>query len=76
MRNAPIAFRWFGRSLSFADLNARFANFDQWIFAREKYTEGDKIWPFVINPHTMSMRVGFVVVRNGRPVAGIVTRVS
>lgn len=72
MRNAPISFRWFGRSISPSDLDLRFPDFDQWVKARKEFKEGDKIWPFVINPNTMAMRVGFVIVRNCEPITGIV----
>lgn len=76
VRNAFMMFRRLGRSLSFADLDSRYSHFDQWIEAREKYQGGDKIWPFVINPNTMEMRAGFVIVRGRLPVTGIVTTVS
>ena len=76
MQNAPFAFRWFGRSLSFSSLDAQYNHFDQWLAARKLYREGDKIWPFVINTNSMAMRVGFVIVRGARPITGIVTLIS
>ena len=76
VRRAPVAFRWFGRSLTVADLDAGLGDFGQWRKARRRYRDGDRVWPFVINPGAMAMRAGFVIVRGRRPVTGVVTLCS
>jgi hypothetical protein len=73
MRHAPVSFRWFGRSLSPDDLDAELDDSGRWETAKQAYQPGDKIWPFVINPDTMAMRLGYVIVRNRQPVTGVVT---
>jgi len=76
MRHAPIRYRWFRRSLSFDEIDNELNGFDQWRVAREKYRPGDMIWPFVLNFDTMAMRCGYVLVRKGIAVGGVVTIVS
>ena len=73
---APLAYRWFGRSIAIAELDAQYPDFDQWLALRPNVQSTDRIWPFTVNPNSMSMRQGFVVVRDGSPIGGIVTIVS
>lgn len=76
MRSAPIAFRWFGHSVSLEELDLEFNHFDPWTEVKDQYQIGDKIWPFAFNVHTLAMRAGFVLVRNRRHVTGLVTVLS
>jgi len=76
MRHAPITFRWFGRSLTPNDLESELDGNEQWAIVKQQYESGDRIWPFVINPDTLAMRLGYVIVRNRKPVTGVVTVVS
>ena len=76
MRHVPISFRWFGRTLTVAEIDAELGEMPDWLNARREYQAGDKIWPFTINPGTLAMRCGYVIVRRGRFVAGVVTLVS
>jgi hypothetical protein len=76
MRHAPIRYRWFRRSLSFEEIDKELDGFGQWLTTREKYRPGDKIWPFVLNFDTLAMRCGYVLVRRGTVVGGVVTLVS
>ena len=73
---APLAYRWFGRSIAVAELDAQYPDFDQWLELRANVQSTDRIWPFTINPNSMAMRRRFVVVRDGSPIGGIVTIVS
>ncbi|WP_265592621.1 hypothetical protein [Verrucomicrobium sp. BvORR034] len=36
----------------------------------------DRLWPFVFNRSTLSMRRGYVVVRDGHPIDAIITEMS
>lgn len=76
MRHSPVSFRWFGRSLNPDDLAEELSGREQWRIAMEQYQAGDKIWPFIINPNTLAMRLGYIIVRDGKPVTGVVTLVS
>lgn len=76
VRHAPPSYRWFGRSLRIDDVEQELRHCPAWQQMKERIQPGDKIWPFVINPWTMAMRVGYVVVRHGKPVAGVVTALS
>jgi hypothetical protein len=76
MRHAPISYRWLGSSVSLDEIDAELRTSSEWSAVRKRYQHGDRIWPFIINPDTMAMRLGYVIVRNGKPVAGIITIVS
>lgn len=73
---APVAYRWFGRTVDVADLDAEYGDFDDWLALRSRLQSGDRLWPFTINPYSMSMRKGFVAIRDGKPFGGFVTIVS
>jgi hypothetical protein len=70
-------FRWFRQSVSAEELDAKFQNGrlkDEWEALRTKMKQGDRIWPFEIHVRRyLGMRRGFIVVRRGKPVGGIVT---
>ena len=72
----PFAYRWLGRSVSPDALDAEFGDFQQWLDLRPQLETSDRICPFTINPHTSAMRQGFVVIRGGKPLGGIITIVS
>ena len=82
MRHAPLSYRWFGRSLTVVEIDEDRAidglprDWPAWRTVKEQLQPGDKIWPFVVNPWTMAMRAGYVVVRRGKPITGVVTVVS
>ena len=76
MKHAPVAFRWFGRSLRLEDVNAELYAHSDWQAVKPTIQSGDRIWPFIINSDTLAMRRGYVIVRDGRPVGGVVTVVS
>lgn len=71
-QHAPMSFRWFGRTLALKDVDDELGHFEQWIKARRLHRPGDKIWPYRINPATLAMRIGYVIVRKGQPVTGVV----
>lgn len=76
MRHAPISFRWFGRSINFDDISAVYSRWDEWQMAAKQWQPGDRIWPFKFNEFTMAFRAGYVIVRNGEPVTGVVVLLS
>jgi hypothetical protein len=76
MRHAPFAYRWCGKSIAVADLDAQLGHHAEWIVLRKQIEAGDRIWPFAINPDTSAMRTGYVVVRKGKAIGGVVTIVS
>lgn len=49
----------------------------QWEQLKEQMQPGDQIWPFEhhVRPY-LGMRRGYLVLRRGRPIGGIVTEVS
>jgi hypothetical protein len=75
-RHAPFTYRWFRRTLSIQELDEKHAGWNAWDECRRKLQPGDLIWPFCFNRNTSAMRSGFVVIRAGRPVTGVVTIVS
>ncbi len=76
MRHVPLSCRWFGRSVAVSELDAQFGDWLEWRSARKLVREGDRIWPFLINPWTMAMRKGYVIVRDGKPIGGVLTELS
>jgi hypothetical protein len=76
MRHAPLSYRWFGRSLTIMELDLQMRDAPQWLAAKKSIQAGDRIWPFVFNSNTLAMRKGYVIVRKGKPITGIVTVVS
>ncbi|ADB15113.1 hypothetical protein Psta_0423 [Pirellula staleyi DSM 6068] len=76
LRHAPPSFRWFGRSLGTEDVDQELPDSPEWHRIRDTIQPGDMIWPFLINPWTLAMRAGYVIVRHGKPVHCIVTVLS
>lgn len=79
VRHAPLSYRWFGRSLTTDNVDRQLSIGSasrEWLELRNALQPGDKIWPFVINPWTTSMRAGYVVVRARKGIATILTLVS
>ena len=76
VKGVPFTFRFFGRNLTIEELEPELANNNQWQEAKQLYRAGDRIWPFVINPDTLGMRLGYIVVRNRNPITGVITLVS
>jgi len=66
--NAPWTYRWFGRTLE----RSMLAELDASIEVRPS----DLIWPFEFNHNTLAYRKGYVVVRNGVGVNGVITELS
>jgi len=74
--HAPIMYRWFGKTLAVDDLGAIVGTDSKWRRIRTQLQPGDRIWPFTINPNTMALREGFVVIRDGQPIEALLTRWS
>lgn len=79
-RNTPLAARWFRHSIDLDELDTRHgpkpgcrsSGDERWQQFRSQIRHGDEVYPFAINPDTLAMRLGYVVVRNSAPVAAIV----
>ena len=72
----PFSYKWLRRSVSLDAMDSEFGHFAQWIALREHVLPTDRICPFIINPNSLAMRKGFVVIRAGKPMGGIVTIMS
>ena len=75
-RHVPFSYRWLGKSLSVEDVEASVSDSCDWQELKKRIRPGDRISPFVINENTTAMRRGFVVIRDGQPIGGIVVLVS
>lgn len=79
-REGLPAFRWLRRSIPTEQLDKQFENGrlkEEWQTLRDRMQSGDEIWPFEFHVRSyLGMRCGYIVLRNGRPIGGIVTIVS
>jgi hypothetical protein len=73
-------FRFLRRSTPLAELDRRFRGTlleSEWERLKASLQPGDRIWPFSFNTRAyLGLREGYVVLRNGKPVGGIITTVS
>lgn len=75
-RHAPIPCRLFRRSILIDELDFKLKELADWHRLKSELLPDDLIWPFTFNRGTSAMRAGYVVIRSGKPVTGIVTTVS
>jgi len=75
-KHIPFSYRLFRRSLSVAKIDEKLSNWNEWIELKSRLEIGDRICPFEINPKTMAMRRGYVVMRGNKPIGGVVVGVS
>lgn len=82
-RAARQGLPWFlflRRSIPSEVLDARFSGTrieESWNSLKLEMQAGDKIWPFKFHMRPfLGMRSGYIVLRKGRPIGGIVTVVS
>ena len=73
-------FRFFRRSIRPEVLDTQFAGTrleSEWRMLRLKLQDGDKIWPFEFHMRSyLGMRRGYLVLRKGVPLGGILTVIS
>jgi hypothetical protein len=62
----------FGSSLSTGEVDRILESLQEWASLRSQILPSDRIYPFAINLDTMAMRLGYVVLRNGKPIGGVV----
>ena len=74
--NVVLCRRIIARTKDVGELDAELGDMPQWLVARNQIHPGDKIWPFTVNRGTLSMRQGYVIVRQGQCVTGVVVTVS
>ena len=72
-RHIPFSYGWTGRSRLIPDLDVELSGNPDWKVLKNSIQAGDRICPFEINPETSAMRRGYVVIRSGEPVGGIIT---
>ncbi len=49
----------------------------EWQTLKGKMQDGDKIWPFCFHVRSyLGMRSGYIILRRGKPIGGLVTIVS
>jgi len=74
VREGLPRFRWLRPSVDAATLDLHGPD---WLRLKERIQPGDKVWPFKLQVRSyLGMRSGFVVLRRGEFVGGIVTLVS
>ena len=76
IRHVPWKYRILRQTVSVSDIDCEYGQNEGWKRIRDEIEPGDLIWPFLINPWTMAMRTGFLVVRRRRPVNLFVTAMS
>jgi hypothetical protein len=80
VRKGLPRFRFFRRSTSPGLLDCTFLGGRlqaDWENLKAQMLPGDRIWPFEFNVRAyLGLRRGYIVLRRGRPVGGIVTEVS
>ena len=73
-------FRFLRRALSTDQLDRELLGTrleDEWLRIRSQMKPGDQIWPFEFHVHRyLGMRRGYLILRRGQPVGGVVTEVS
>jgi len=47
-----------------------------WLALKARIQAGDEMWPFEFDRYTLGMRRGYVVLRRGKPIGGLVIEVS
>lgn len=62
----------FGSPISTGEVDKILESWQEWVLLRTHILPSDRIYPFAINLDTMAMRLGYVVLRNGKPIGGIV----
>jgi len=75
-RTAELRYRILGMSLKISKMDDQCNGQDGWKEFRETLAPNDKIWPFHFNKNTLSMRKGFLIVRDGKPLKALVTELS
>jgi hypothetical protein len=63
---------YFSSPLSVDELDESLGNWSQWVDLRAQVQPKDRIFPFAINVDTKAMRLGYVVIRQGKPIGGVV----
>jgi len=72
-------FRWLRRPTPVAELDALFNGRlrAEWEALKMRIEPGDQIWPFELNVRSyLGLRKGYLVLRRGKPIGGIVHIVS
>jgi hypothetical protein len=79
-RKGLPSFRWFRRPLSPERLDPELLGTflaAEWQALKARMQPGDQIWPFEFHVRSyLGMRRGYVVLRRGRPIGGVVTLMS
>lgn len=78
VRHGLPRFRWLRRSVPLSVADATLDNHPEWPALRAQLAPGDAIWPFRYprSRRVWGHREGFVVLRRGRFVGGIISVVS
>jgi hypothetical protein len=80
VREGLPRFRYFRRPTLLEILDGQFLGgrlHADWESLKAKILPGDQIWPFEFHVRAyLGLRRGYIVLRRGRPVGGIVTEVS
>jgi hypothetical protein len=63
---------YFSSALPIEEIDPLLGTLEEWAALRGMIHADDKIFPFAMNVDTMAMRLGYVVLRRGKPVGGVV----
>ena len=75
-RSIPLWTWLLGRSVTPEQVEVELGASPEWQQLKKHLQAGDRIWPFEFNRKTLAYRKGFVVMRAGKPIGGVVTVLS
>ena len=75
-QNVPLRYRLWRQSLSIEQVEQMepdVVHNAEWAKLKQNLCEEDKIWPFEFNRNTLAYRKGFVIIRKGKPISGLIS---
>ena len=69
--------RWLRKPKTIEEIEGELAGWNEWKVLKSRLREGDQIWPFHFQVRSyLGDREGYVVLRDGKPIGGVVVSVS
>jgi hypothetical protein len=62
----------FSTALPVEEIDRTLGDWHEWVALRGRINADDKVFPFAINVDTSGMRLGYIVLRQGKPLGGLV----
>lgn len=66
----------FSSALTLSEVDEALRGRSEWTVLKAQIQAGDKVFPFAINVDTLAMRLGYVVLRQDKPLGGVVAAMS